>query len=217
MMQPTDTPTNYPNLSNNSEGDTQPSQSTVEPTQDTLKNPFTSSSFERKSFLDKLKSYDPPVNHKYPKAFFITFIVIISILGLLSFIQLTWLAKSYPWIIFPSYLGIITLAIFFVLGSPRYENSRVYTTHTVFWFITSTFFLIWNLLVTHPLYPWSMWPIGVFFVAFAIHSLFVHFRKYFGSIAIHLVIFVVLNVNLYLTWCFGSTPVPWFLFVLIIW
>jgi hypothetical protein len=88
--------------------------------------------------------------------------------------------------------------------------------HFAFWLICCIFFFMFNMVTTR--YPFCIWVIAVLTIAFGIHTLWHSYRDtYFGSISIHLLIFSLIQINLFITWCFGRTPIPWFIFPFIGW
>ncbi|KAL9648137.1 hypothetical protein ABK040_007502 [Willaertia magna] len=159
--------------------------------------------------------YDVLQDHKHPKLF----VRISTLLALFSIVTFCiWILTTpygYPWFIHTVYIGILGIAFLYIWGSNRYQDKPL-AMHFVFFILTSFKLIIVN-EHTPSNFPWCVYPIGVMIFAICIHAMIVQFRQYLHHIYIHALIYSIVNVLLFITYCYTVHNFPWFFIVWLVW
>lgn len=160
--------------------------------------------------------------HKHPKILFRMALLFIIGEMILFLVWILTTPYGFPWFIYPGYVGILVVWIFFIWGTTGgYHKNKPYSIHAAFFWLTSAVLILTNLYVStnarHLSFPWAMYPIAVLAIAFSIHSLQAVFTKYWNHFTVHMVIFLIAQVVMFLSWAFTSVKYPWFLIVMLVW
>ena len=129
--------------------------------------------------------------------------------------------RGYPWFIHVFWLALISIGLLFILGSPKpLLGNKPFSIHLLISTLTSFMFILMNEHLGS--FPWVIYILGAAFVALSIHAAFTMFPKYSSHFHIHVLIWFVGNLLIFLTWCYTRKggkifTFPWFIFPLMGW
>lgn len=155
-------------------------------------------------------------DHKYPKAFFRITVLSSLLLFLVLIIWMLTTPYGYPWFIHIFHAGVLAICIAYIAGSRTNDiHKKLFNIHLSWCVSTVAMFIIANIYSSR--YPWAIYPCAFFIFAFCFHAIAFKTSEFFNLFTIHALLWFIVNVMLFIAYCYGNVGFPWNLVVLGVW
>lgn len=133
--------------------------------------------------------------------------ILLSVLTIMIWIFTT--PYGFPWPIYPIWAILIIDSFLFIQLLQVTEKYFIF--HFTFFLLNSIVLFLSNVYIKYTNFPWAMYPIGILFTVFMIHTLLLF--EIFDFFRFHILIYFILNTFCLWTWSFMKVWFPWWVII----